>query len=369
MEIEFLHVLPPNTGRTYRFIRFMHQNFDCKKHRFLVTALPMVVLKNHTKLLEFSSDLLYLCGDQGTKKRRKGILELLKCSKHIIWHSFHNIGDDYIEILSKNDDLVAKSSWIENGIDVQPNAIKTEKERERWKTERRIKMKMKQIGTISPVNAAIVKKLYNRSSMQVYYPPAKKLLPQETPRRPDNHTDKRLIQLGMDARVYTHHDKLFELIRKYKKYTRNSVIILHRNTVLPEDYNVVNMPPKTISLAAGLNVPCVMSTQSIRNEKDYAKYYGCIDTMVLSPSVVLYPEYMLAPLFYGTNVIYIRNPELDKTFGKAAFHYHNIGVISPRRALIAMENGSNNIFDMYKPDALKVLWSNYFNKISEGDKK
>lgn len=355
----FLHILPANSGRTYRFIKFIRENFDVRQHKFLIDSGYVSVLKNNTRLLEFS-DLLYLSDIKKAKRGKAFLLTLFKKSHNIIWHSLMFNHIDAVEYLLKNKSLIKKSSWIENGYDVYPNS----KDKRVFKKARKLRSKMKIIGSIGSINASQIAQEYGRECLSVCYPPEPGFytIPGSQIKHKEHSKGYRLLQIGSDTRVFSNINSILTFVKKLNKSRRfkSSCLILPQNVTLRNDKISLKISPTIINNTKKMCIPCMIKDVSHTNIREYTDYYSRLDDVIISPLEILKPEYFLAPIFCGCNVYLLKNNRLTSDLPFCKF-VNNVGKIDVKKIRDLQESGNlPDIFNVFFPDKIKSKWEAFF---------
>lgn len=360
--IKYLHVLPANIGRTYRFLKFMHKNFDCKEHRFLVLALQLGVVKNYTRLLEFT-DTIYLKGEKNTKTREKNFISILDSAENIIWHSIDNDAVDIIKILSKNKKYLSRSSWVENGSDT----IFDSDNKKLSRINDNIRKSFKAVASISPVNAIKLKEKYGIEAFPVDYPineffyrlakepciPAKK-----------NHSHVN-VQLGTDTRVFNRPKQTLNILTRHKLRTiKKGFIFLPSNITLQADRSPVKCKPEYIRNASKISRKVFRFTHYYTAEQ-YVKYMNAVDYLICDPTSVTNPEYLLAPIFCGTKLCYLGSGYIGGLFAGADAGIGNVRRLSYKTYVSNKDNKNiKALFSCFDADGLYSGWKKFFESIS-----
>lgn len=360
--IQFLHVLPANIGRTYRFLKFMHKNFDCDKHRFLVLALQAGVIKNYTRLLEFS-DTIYLKGEHGTKKREKNFRSILDSADNIIWHSIDNEAVDIVKILSKNKKYLNKSSWVENGSD----ALFDSDDARLLRKHEYIRKSFRSVASISVINKARLKEQYDINAFSVDYPVNEffyRLAKEPSIPSVKNHSHLN-IQLGTDTRVFNRPKQTLKLLQKYKlKSVSGGFVFLPSNITLLADRSPVKCKPEYISLASKISKKAFKFTNYYTSEQ-YIKYMNAMDVLVCDPTAVTNPEYLLAPLFCGVELYYLGTGYLGNILNGVDSGLGNVRKFSYKQYVSHRDNENvKALFSCFDAQGVYSGWKNFFDSIS-----
>lgn len=358
-ESYFLHVLPANSGRTYRFIKFIRENFDIKQHKFIIDSDYVSVLKNNTRLLEFN-DLFFWSDNYKTRNGKAFLLTLFKKSHNIIWHSLLFNQIDAIEYLLNNKSLIRKSSWIENGYDVFPNI----QNKRAAKKGRILRTKMKAIGTIGFINSEQISKEYGRKCLSVCYPPEPGFytIPESHIKHKAHSRSYRLMQIGSDARVFSNIISILTYVKKIDNSRRikSCCLIIPQNVTLTNDKISFQTAPKVINNLNKMCIPYSLKNVSYMNIREYTEYYRCLDDVILSPLEILNPEYLLAPIFCDCNVYLLKNNRFAKDLPFCKF-VNNVGKIDAKK-IREMQKSENlpDIFSVFFPDKIKSKWEEFF---------
>lgn len=362
----FLHVLPANSGRTYRFIKFIHENFDVKQHKFVIDSDYVSILKNNTRLLEFK-DLLYWDDIYKTRRGKSFLFAIFKKSHNIIWHSLSFDRIDAVEFLLNNKSLMKKSSWIENGFDVFPDS----QDKRVVKKARMLRSKMKIIGSIGFINEKQINKEYGKKCLRVYYPPEPGFysIPESKIKHKEHSKSYKLLQIGSDTRVFSNINNILTYIKDLSnsKRIKSCCLILPKNVTLRNDKNSLNISPVIIKKIEKMFVPCMIKNVSYMNIQEYMDYYSRLDDVILSPLEILNPEYLLAPIFCDCNVYLLKNNRFTKEMPFCKF-VNNLGKIDTKK-IRALQETDNlpDIFSVFFPDKIKAKWEVFFEILLKGE--
>lgn len=367
-ETFILHVLPANTGRTYRFIKFIRDNFEFDKHKFMIDCSYLTAVKKYTKLLEFP-DLLYVNPEPESIECKTFIFNIFKGSQHIIWHSLSFTRINPVALYSINKSFLKKSSWIENGFDIYATNPKEELK----EIEVILRSKMKNIGSIAPINSDLIFNTYGKPTLNVSYPPDPMFykLPELNLEHIPHSRKYKVIQLGTDTRVFSHPNDIIAYFKGLSDKTKKDryCFILPKNIILSSDYVSRKTTPAIINKALS-SFPTIMLKDIIQNKDEYINYYRSIDCLAIAPSTVLYPEYLFAPLFCGCSIYLIdSNKTIRKNFEEFSC-FGKLGKISKKGLNVTLRDINelkklSSILTVFFPKAIKAQWEQFFDAISK----
>ena len=360
--IKYLHVLPANIGRTYRFLKFMHNNFNCEEHKFLVLALQLGVIKNYTRLLEFT-DTIYLKGEQGTKTREKHFMSLLDSAENIIWHSIDSEAVDITKVLTKNKKYLGKSSWVENGSDT----IFDSTDAGLCKKHEFIRKSFRSVASMSVINAVRLKEKYGIESVRVDYPVNEFFyrLAKE-PCIPEGRNHSHLnIQLGTDTRVFNRPRQTLRLLQQRNlRKIKESFIFLPSNITLLADRSPVKCKPEYTRIASKISKK-VFIFNNFYTPEQYVKYMNAMDVLICDPVTVTAPEYMLAPVFCGVKLCYLGSGYLGDILNGIDSGIGDVRRFSYKQYDSAKDNEKvRALFSCFDAEGLYSGWKNFFDSIS-----
>lgn len=367
-QIEYLHILPPNIGRTYRFIKFMNQNFDCGKHKFLVTAIQATVVNNYTRLLEFT-DLNYLFSTK-KKVREASLKSICRKSRHIIWHTLKSPNIDIEEFLKKNPELLKRSVWVEQGFDISPDGSgKSFKVRRKLKNGDLVRRRIGTIASSFPLNADVIRRSYGKEPVPVTYPPNEllpKLVASPLSTKFNGGKYQRIIQLCTDSRVYSRINPLLLRMTKRKrkdKHLKNSLIILPSNISLRGDESGLKCKKDYLSMAKKAAKRALILSRSYQPER-YINYNRMIDALIVDPKCVIYPEYILAPIFCGVKVYYPSNGAVAPYLQKASLTVGKTSCLSYERyRRVQNDDDVRKTFAVFDDTLIKEQWQTLFGSL------
>lgn len=366
-QIEYLHILPPNIGRTYRFIKFMKDNFGCEKHKFLVTAIQPTVVNNYTRLLEFTD--LYFLFSTKPRLRMANLKSICQKSRHIIWHSFTSPNIDIENFLKKNPALLARSVWIDQGADIWPKgSTKTYKERKIYKIGEYVRKNVSAVASSFPLNADVIRQTYGSAPIQVTYPANElfyKLSVSPVPTRSNGGRYKRIIQLCTDSRIYSRINPLLNRMAKKKKsrHLKDSLLILPTNITLRGDESGLKCKKEYLSAAKKAAKNAMILSRSYQPDR-YINYNQIIDALIVDPKSVIYPEYILAPIFCGVKVYYPAQGAIAPYLNKASLTLGKTACLSYRTYMRAAQDADvRKTFAVFDKSLIREQWNALFESL------
>ena len=123
--MNYLHILPSDTIRTYRVIEMMQERFDLRDHKFLIMADREYVTKNYPVLLGLPGLIFLDKPAKRTFRKRLAVVRAvekqMKKADVVVWHSLSSLrgafGFPLLLICAKKKNL-KKSVWIEHSTDL-----------------------------------------------------------------------------------------------------------------------------------------------------------------------------------------------------------------------------------------------------------
>ena len=359
-DIKFLHILPANSGRTYRFISFIKKNFDSLEHKFLLVAAQKNVITLSTKLLEFT-DLIYLNNDK-PKEKEKILLGYCKKSKYIIWHSLDSTVLDLNKFLYIHKELLSKSAWAEQGFDIESPISSN--------CGIYVRKNIAYIASIFPLNAQRINDEYGRESISVCYPLDEMLydIANNPPTQKSCGSQAyHIIQISTDVRIYSRPITILQSLGKINlRHFRRSFIVIPDFICADGDASPVKVTSKHLQYAKKLT-QCVGSISKISEKDDYIKHYTAVERMVIDPTAIIYPEYLLSPIFCGVRIYYSTEQPISSILNPAAYKCGKIGCMSIESYNKARQSKDiKELFSVFDKERILEKWTALFNIMERG---
>lgn len=224
-EINFLHVIGPDTKNSYGIMTQIYKRFDMTKHKFFITSYEDCK-DRFPKLNEFENLEFVPKKNVNKIQRVLGFYKKLQEADVIIWHSLFFTTKKYILFLYFFRKFLKKSVWIEWGADLYL-----------WRVEKRglkskiinhmnkcIRKAFPYVGIIFPTDEPVYKSQFGDKA-KCFYTPMPNPMPKPTElmdfidaQKPEKIWDNQnvRVQVAHNSFQFNNHIRILDNLEKFK---------------------------------------------------------------------------------------------------------------------------------------------------------
>lgn len=173
--MEFLHIIPPFGRVCYELLKSIEMNQLEGQHKALVLVSDKLIHKKNPALLRYSF-IEYVNkanGWLGNIRYKSSLKKRLLQADAIFVHGLNYLGMSVLEIIHKNEEILKKIIWVENGLDLK-NWSTTGKPREKArqnKIQREVRERIPVMCTHSAANLPTMEELWpGKTYFETPYP-------------------------------------------------------------------------------------------------------------------------------------------------------------------------------------------------------